>query len=175
MKHFISALFFFLLFFIFYTSVLAASSYVLPYPGIMPGNKLYKAHVIFEEIQKYMYFGDFGQFKYNLSESDKYLVEAKTLFEYDQYPLALKSLQKSNAYFKKVPSHLTSAKKNGKNISEKMLIFKSAKEKHIEVLQEIVKTVPEIFTWQDEKKSPLTLNLHKELKEAIRTRFNTNE
>lgn len=141
----------------------------------MPGNKLYKAHVMFEEIQKYMYFGDFGQFKYNLLESDKYLVEAKTLFEYDQYPLALKSIQKSSTYFKNILPHLANARRSGKNISEKMLIFKSAKEKHIEVLQGITKTVPETFIWQDEKKSPLTLHLHKELKEAIRIRFNTNE
>ena len=67
----------------------AESQYVLPYPSAMPGSFLYKLNLVQEEILRYWYFGDFGQFKYNLGLSDKYLVEAKTLFEYKQYLLAI--------------------------------------------------------------------------------------
>ena len=66
------------------SSVYAQSSYVLPYPSQMPGGLYYKIHLIYENVSKYWYFGDFGRFDYNLKQSDKYLVETKTLFEYKQ-------------------------------------------------------------------------------------------
>src|SRR3989344_581593 len=58
-------------------SSLAQSSYVLPYPPPMPGSFLYKIRLLSEQIQQYWYFGNFGQFSYNLKQSDKYLVQAK--------------------------------------------------------------------------------------------------
>src|SRR5687768_12398331 len=83
-------------------STLAQSDYVLPYPSSMPGSSLYKIRLIFEEINKYWYFGNISQFTYNLRQSDKYLIEAKTLFEYKQYFLAYQALEKSNHYFNKI-------------------------------------------------------------------------
>ena len=71
-----------LLFLILATSFsFAESDYVLPYPSSMPGSKFYQIRLIWDEVKKYWYFGSFGQFEYNLKQSDKYLVEAKTLFE----------------------------------------------------------------------------------------------
>lgn len=150
-------------------STYASSSYVLPYPGVMPGNKLYKLAEIFDEVKKYYSFGDFARFSYNLSESDKYLVEAKTLFEYNQYPLALTALRKSDSYFKKVLPSLKQASKNGKDISEKLIIFKQARSKHIEVLEGIQKNVPESFLWVDEKKLPVQLDIWGEINSSLNT------
>lgn len=159
------------LFLVFFkTSVFADSSYVLPYPSAMPGGFSYKIHLIYENISKYWHFGDFGKFDYNLKISDKYLVEAKTLFEYKQYLLGYKALKKSDQYVMYVLPSLIRAEKNGKNIIQKKIIFKEASQKHIGVLEQMKKNVPSTFIWQPEKSTPTTLNLEKSLNESIRLR-----
>lgn len=143
------------------------SSYVLPYPGIMPGNKLYNLNLVVDKIQEYFAFGDFAKFQYNLSESDKYLVEAKTLFEYKQYTLALVALNKSDLYLSHAYSSLVSAKKHGKDISDKNSKLKLASSKHSEVLNSIEGSTPEFFIWEDEKKAPVKLKLNEKLEKSI--------
>jgi hypothetical protein len=162
----------FALFFIFtiVSPSLAVSTYVLPYPGIMPGNKLYQLNLIKDTLQGYLVFGDFAQFKYNLHQSDNYLVEAKTLFEYNQYPLAMRALVKSNEYFLKLSLNLSSAKKNGKNIKEKEKIFKDARLKHTEILEKLLLIAPESFIWQDERMPSVNLNIKRKIGNAIKIR-----
>lgn len=149
----------------------AASDYVLPYPSFMPGSSLYKLHQIFEYAMKYWYFGNFGQFNYNLKESDKYLVEARTLFEYKQYLLAHTALEKSNYFFKNTKPYLQKAKQQGKDIDEKLSILNSASQKHIEILQIIKKEVPDKFTWSPEKSKKEDLFLHLEIDKTIKIRL----
>jgi len=146
-------------FILFTTNVSANSTYVLPYPSTMPGSSLYKIHVIFEKLLKYWYFGNFGQFAYNLKESDKYLVEAKTLFEYNQYLLGYKALEESDNYFKHIKPYLIAAKDEGKPIQEKKLMLEEAAKKHIEVLEKLKRNVPQTFTWQPEKAKPTELDV----------------
>lgn len=162
-------LFFFFLDF-FNTPVFAQSNYVLPYPSNMPGNFSYKLHLIYENVSKYWYFGDFGRFDYNLKMADKYLVEAKTLFEYKQYLLGYKALKKSDQYFINILPNLVRAGRNGKNTLEKRIILKEASKKHIEVIEQVEKNTPDIFVWQPEKSTPTTLNLEKALNESIHLR-----
>lgn len=150
--------------------VFASSAYVLPYPSTMPGNKMYKLRLIFEQAEKYWYFGSLSQFKYNLSLSDKYLVEAKTLFEYKQFLLAYSSLQKSNDYFSKAPYFLVLAKKEGKEINEKKDIFRSASEKHQEVLKILEEELPDVYTWTPEKEKSSELQIKNAIEKAIEIR-----
>ena len=157
-------------FFFFSKTVFADSRYVLPYPSSMPGSFAYKLHLVYENISKYWYFGDFGQFDYNLKLTDKYLVEAKTLFEYKQYLLGYKALKKSNQYFINILPNLTRAEKNGKTIRNKKIIFTEASDRHIEVLRQIKKGVPDVFVWQPEKSASTTLDLEKTIDESIRLR-----
>lgn len=149
---------------------LAASDYVLPYPSSMPGSRFYRVNLIKEKVLGYWYFGDFGQFKYNLKQSDKYLVEAKTLFEYKQYLLAFDALDKSEVYFQQTLPNLVKAQQKGKNISVSSDILKQASGKHIEVLLEINQNIPAKFVWIPEKSAPTTLNLSEKIKELINTR-----
>lgn len=160
-------IFIFLAFVTFSHQVFAESSYVLPYPSAMPGSILYKLNLVQEEFLKYWYFGDFGQFKYNLQESDKYLVEAKTLFDYKQYLLGLNALRKSDSYFERILPSLESASKHHKEISEKSAIFKQASQKHIETLGKMKKNVPESFSWQPEKQNSQDLKLWNTLDNSI--------
>ena len=162
-----------LLFFFFFltpSNIFAESPYVLPYPSAMPGSVFYKLNLIQEEILRYWYFGDFGQFKYNLSQSDKYLVEAKTLFDYKQYLLAYQALTKSDNYFKKIKPAILSADRNGKNVADKEKLLEGAAEKHIEELSKLKRNIPQTFEWRPEKEQPQTLNLQKAFENSIRVR-----
>lgn len=155
---------------IFSSSSFANSSYVLPYPSSMPGSFMYRPHLFFEIALKYWYFGDFGQFKYNLKESDKYLVEAKILFEYNQYLLGFEALQKSDSFFKQPLPYLDKAKKEGKDISENREILSKAAEKHIEVLEELKNKVPPDFVWQPEKSKASNLNIKSLIESSVAIR-----
>ena len=175
MKHFLWLSFLIIIFFFKTTTSFAESSYVLPYPPPMPGSFLYKIRLVSEQIQKYWYFGNFGQFSYNLKQSDKYLAQAKTLFEYRQYLLGHEALKKSDMYFKYSPKYLSYAKEENKNIDRQQKILKEAALKHIEVLEKIWKEIPETFFWQPEKLSPTMLNLKKLIEESIVIRNTTSE
>lgn len=148
----------------------AQSSYVLPYPSAMPGGLYYKIHLIYEKISRYWYFGDFGQFNYGLKMADKYLVEAKTLFEYKQYLLGYKALKKSDLYFPETLTSLNKAKNNNKNISQKKVILKEAALKHVEILKRIGVDIPSVVNWQPEKELPTELNMERAIEEAINIR-----
>lgn len=148
-------------------STFAQSNYVLPYPSSMPGSTFYKIRLVFEEINKYWHFGNLAQFTYNLKQSDKYLVESKTLFEYKQYLLAYNSLEKSTDFFKKAEEYLLQAKKEEKEISEKETLFRGSAKKHIEVLQNLIKETPQEFLWDPETGEKSTLRIHELLKTSI--------
>jgi len=163
----------FVLIFLFLVRTAAAQSkYVLPYPSSMPGNFAYKLHVIFEHVSKYWYFGDFGQSDYNLKLSDKYLVEAKTLFEYRQYLLGQKALKISDEYFARIASFLEKVSSKKKDVSNKRAVLKEASLKHIEILEIIDRETPDIFNWQPEKATSTSLYLKKDIENAINIRKN---
>lgn len=149
----------------------ASTDYILPYPAAMPGNPLYKVSLISEKLKKYWYFGDYGSFKYNLAYADKYLVEAKTLFEYKQYLLAYNALQKSNTYFKDAGSSIISARSNKKSTSNIESIYKEASKKHREVLQKIQSEVPDTFLWTPENEKEQYLQIHKLIQSSMQTRI----
>lgn len=156
-------------------SELPASQYVLPYPSFMPGSKFYMVSSYWDEIMSYWYFGALAQFSYNLSQSDKYLVEAKTLFEYKQYLLGYNSLQKSNSYFKKAEQSLALAQKEQKSIQEKNYLFAQAALKHTEILSALSTIVPSTFVWSPEKEKPQALELEKLIQESVFIRSNIYE
>ena len=161
----------FILAFIFATSnVFAQNNYVLPYPSQMPGNKFYTINQVIEKVSYFWYFGNFGKSYYYQRLSDKYLVEAKTLFEYKQYLLAYKSLLKSNQYFEKIYPYLLFAKKEGKDISEKQKIFRQESLKHTEELYKLKKSTPEEFLWTPEKSKSTLLNIHFLIEASINIR-----
>lgn len=171
-KFFAFAIAIYLLIAVFPRDIFAQSRYVLPYPSSMPGSIFYKPRIVWETIMRYWHFGNFGQFEYSLKQSDKYLVEAKTLFEYKQFLLGYEALIKSDSYFLQVPSHLELAKEENKDIEDKKNILKSAVLKHIETLYRLKNEVPKTFEWAPEKSSPTTLNLEKAISESIEIREN---
>lgn len=170
--------FFFVLFLVFFliffsNKPINASEYVMPYPpSFMPGNKFYRIRQITEMILEYLYFGNLAHYKYYRNLSDKYLIQAKTLFEYKQYQLALNSLEKSDEAFNKAGLSLFDARKEKKNISEQLKQINEEYSKHLEILDLLLKSQPEKITWLEEKKSEKTLEIKHLLNVAKKTRYN---
>ena len=129
------------------------AAYVLPYPSYMPGHKLYNVSRILDELKKYWHWGNIARAKYHLALSDKYLVEAKTLFEYKQYPLALDALKRSDEQFQKISS-----------------LVVEVSQVHIALLKKLMTELPETYVWQDEYKPPMTLDFHGALNRSIQIR-----
>lgn len=149
---------------------LTISSYVLPYPGLMPGHKLYSFKKVFDKVYSFFVFGNFANHKYNLSLADKKLVEAKILFEYNQYPLALTALNDSNFHFDRAVDFLTAAEEEGKDIFQKVINFQEAGQRHKEILKTLKNNLPERFFWEPEKKEVGWLEIGEILDAAIKER-----
>lgn len=144
-----------------------AQDYTLPYPGFMPGHPLYKLSELTDKIQEWWSFGSLSGFKQHLLLADKKLIEAKTLFEYKQYLLAIKALSKYKEHFSKANLLLARAQNEGKDTDKQRVILASAKKKHISVLEELKTELPEEFIWAPEKATAQTLRIRKLIDDAI--------
>lgn len=138
--------------------------YVLPYPSYMPGNKLYTFSRLFDEVGRIWNFGMIAETKYALHLSDKYLVEAKTLFEYQQYLLGLDALQRSDEQLK--PSVLHSIGQLKQMLQEAMTV-------HISLLTKLRDDLPEQFEWRPEKADAQVLKIYDELSRSMEIRKKT--
>lgn len=145
----------------------AIAAYVLPYPSFMPGNKFYRVSRFTDEVKRYWYWGNLSSYRYYLGQSDKALVEAKTLFEYNQYLLAINALERSNAALQRVPDTLKRAKDEGKNIEKYDREFGEAMEEHKKIIGKLFGELPEEFIWRPEREKPQTLRIHEELNRAL--------
>lgn len=151
---------------LFFLTTVVKAEYVLPYPSVMPGNKMYGVLKIIDTIKGYWSWGNVAQTTYHLSQSDKNLVEAKTLFEYKQYLLAVEALKKSDAEFREVPTYIQHAFGEGKDISHYVERYVMAARKHEEVLQHTILIVPADFHWTPEKDDATFLALHDILQQS---------
>ena len=143
-----------------------AVDYVLPYPSYMPGNPMYKIRQILERAQEYWYFGDMAKVKYHLKMADKYLVEAKTLFEYGQIRLAVESLTKSNYHFSNAVLYERDVVYDKKDNGEQKKTLKEAGEKHTGIIQALDEQLPDEIGWQEEKTEKEEILLSMLFKEA---------
>lgn len=148
----------------------AVAAYVLPYPSFMPGHKLYQVSRFIDEVKRYWYWGNLSSYRYYLGQSDKALVEAKTLFEYRQYLLAVNALERSNTALQRVPDTLKKAKDEGKNIEKYEREFGEAMEEHKKIIGKLLGELPEEFIWRPEREKPQMLRIQAELNRAFRFR-----
>jgi len=136
---------------IFFSPNYVYAEYVLPYPSILPGNKLYSLSRFMDKVKQYWYLGNLSQAKYHLMLADKYLVEARTLMEYKQYSLGTDALENSNLHFRQISFYLQRAAEEGKNIPLFREEFQQAKQTHLTVLFRLKNEIPSDFTWRTEK------------------------
>lgn len=137
-----------------------ASNYVMPYPSYMPGHKLYKLHQIWETVQEYWHFGDLSKEKFHREMADKYIVEAKTLFDYGQHKLAVEALIKSNDHFARAILYLMDITHEKKDNGESKQLLLQSRDKHVELITLLDDALPDEIDWQEEKKENQKLPLH---------------
>jgi hypothetical protein len=156
-KTFIICLLFIAFCLLFIPSVRA--DYVLPYPSYMPGNKMYHVMRIIDQLKRYWYWGNIAQVKYHQGLGDKYLVEAKTLFEYKQYLLATDALARSDSQVAVIMPFIDKARQQG--IDPKLLITSVAEEMsvHLSVLEVMKTQLPKEFVWTPEKAKATDLQI----------------
>ena len=135
------------------------ADYVLPYPSSMPGNFFYKISRVVDQAKSYWHWGAIASIKYHLGLSDKYLVEAKTLFEYKQYLLASNALIRSDQQLADIPNLLQQGGKNGEDMSQQRQIIHEAMSAHMAVIATLKTEVPKEFIWKPEKISETQINI----------------
>lgn len=118
---------------------------------------MYKVTRLTDRLKQYWYRGNISAFKYHLSLSDKYLVEAKTLFEYQQYLLAQDALSRSDTEFLSVPKFLHDATAEGKDTHVLTQTYHDAAIAHEKVLQRLLSDMPKDVTWSPEHALPTHL------------------
>jgi hypothetical protein len=159
-----------LLFFLFLLPPSIHAAYVLPYPSFMPGSKLYTISTMIDTVQWYWHFGSIAKIKYHMALSDKYLVEAKTLFEYKQYLLATQALMRSNEQFERIHVFLKQAQQEGKDVEIWRQLVAEESLVHQEVLTVLQSDVPVDFLWQPEKQEATQLSLGELIEKSISIR-----
>ena len=145
------------------TTPIYAAGYILPYPSYMPGHKLYKLEQIWDSAQEYWHFGNIAKFKYHQGLADKKLVEAKVLFEHEQYLLAVDAIQVSNSSLIEAGKYLGLAIQSGKQLNRKTETYKQALDRHKEDRIKLRSELPKVIIWEDENNPPVKLNLYEEL------------
>lgn len=151
---------------IYLTFVSRVFAHTLPYPSYMPGHKLYKASRLLDRVKEWWHWGTLSSFKYHLGLADKYLVEAKILFEYQQYLLAVDALKRSNEQITQLSPLVIKAYQEGKGVGQ----LGEAMNTHIETIERLKQTLPKEFVWQPEKQESTHLPLHELFDEAIAVR-----
>lgn len=146
------------------------AGYVLPYPSFMPGNKLYGISRIVDVIKGYWYFGNIAKVKYHMGLADKYLVEAKTLFEYRQYLLASDALIRSDLQVRQIMQYVGNAAKEGIDVSSLKETVRDAMEVHEIVLANMKSGLPSQFTWRPEKGAATNLPIADMIDHSLKLR-----
>jgi len=136
----------------------------------MPGNKLYQVSRLFDGIKKYWSWGTMAQTKYQLALSDKYLVEAKILFEYHQYLLGTRALERSNTAFGELPRLIAASKNLEKDTTDQDKVIHAAAIEHKRVLEMLKVALPDTVTWSPEKEKATELSLQDMVQKAIELR-----
>jgi len=135
----------------------------------MPGNRLYFISRIIDQINRWWYFGSVAQTKYHLGLSDKYLVEAKTLYEYKQYLLGTDALRRSTKEFHEIPINIKRAQSEGKDMTLLIVKISESAEVHKTILMDMRVDNPETFQWTPEKEASTDLKIHDEINNGIAT------
>jgi hypothetical protein len=99
----------------------------------------------------YWNFGDIAGIKYERALSDKYMVEAKTLFDFGQYKLAVDALAKSDLHFAQAIVHAIEIGYKQKDDGTQKKILQNQAEKHKEVLDSLSGSLPDTITWDTEQ------------------------
>lgn len=147
------------------------ASYMLPYPSVMPGNKIYKVMKLVDSAKKYWYWGSIASASYHRELADKFLVEAKTLMEYQQYLLGVDALRRSDEQVQQILPYIKRGKSEGKDMSLQQQKVIEQMIEHERVIVLMKSSVPSETVWTPEKTAATALPLHALLQNAYDIRM----
>lgn len=119
--------------------VLQASSYILPYPGILPNNPFYFLKTARDRIISFLISDPTKKADFDILQADKRLNAAVFLFNLGNQSLAETTIAKGENYFDDALSQIGEAKQQGLNITDVVNKLSLSLSKHKEVLKSLQK------------------------------------
>ncbi|MCL5970697.1 MAG: DUF5667 domain-containing protein [Patescibacteria group bacterium] len=110
-------------------------NYSLPYPGILPDNRLYFTKVIRDKLISLLISNPLKKAEFDLLVADKRLASGFYLTEKGNFKLAETTISKGENYFGEAIDKTREAKKQGMDISHVTQQLFDASEKHKEVIK----------------------------------------
>ncbi len=118
--------------------------YNLPYPGLLPDSPLYVTKIIRDRITDFLTRDNLKKAELYLLYSDKRVAMSLALAQKGKNQLAIDTFTKGEKYFLKIPGLLTSAKKQGGQAPSNFIeTLKLSNAKHKELIEELIKTLPQ--------------------------------
>lgn len=118
--------------------------YNLPYPGLLPDSPLYLAKIVRDRITDFLTRDNLKKAELYLLYSDKRAVMSLLLAHKGKNQLAIDTFAKGEKYFLKIPNLLKSAKKQGGQTPSNFIeTLKLSNAKHKELIEELIKILPQ--------------------------------
>ncbi len=118
--------------------------YNLPYPGLLPDSPLYITKIIRDRITDFLTRDNLKKAELYLLYSDKRASMSLVLASKGKSQLAIDTFAKGEKYFLKIPELLRSAKKQGTQAPSSFVeTLKLSNAKHKELIEELIKTLPQ--------------------------------
>ena len=118
--------------------------YNLPYPGLLPDSPLYITKIIRDRITDFLTRDNLKKAELYLLYSDKRTSMSLVLASKGKSQLAIDTFAKGEKYFLKIPELLRSAKKQGTQAPSSFVeTLKLSNAKHKELIEELIKTLPQ--------------------------------
>jgi hypothetical protein len=154
-------------------SVAFAADYNLPVKPILPGHPLYRISRNLDRVRSWFLWGDIAKATYRLTLADKYLAEAKTLFELKQFPFAVDALERSNLEFERIPGFLENDVRDGRDIGAMRDKVKASSRAHVTILDALEPMVPEVYVWTEDDGEPIQLEIREQILLSVGIRKST--
>jgi hypothetical protein len=118
--------------------------YNLPYPGLLPDSPLYITKVLRDRITDFLTRDNLKKAELYLLYSDKRVSMSLVLASKGKSQLAIDTFIKGEKYFLKIPGLLILAKKQGAQAPSSFVqTLKLSNAKHKELIEELIKTLPQ--------------------------------
>lgn len=118
--------------------------YTLPYTGILPDHPLYPIKATRDRILQFLARDDAKKAKLYLLLSDKRLSMAQQLAEKGKWQLAISTLNKGEIYTSYIPDVLKQMRTQGSAPEPEFIqLARMSSEKHQEVIEDLLKDVPQ--------------------------------
>lgn len=138
--------------------------YNLPYPGLLPDHPLYFVKIIRDRLIEFLTRDNLKKAQLFLLYSDKRAAMSLNLARKGKSDLSLTTFSKGEKYFLKIVNLLQQEKKRGNQAPSSFIeTLKLANAKHYEMINELIKLIPEGKKTEIDHLLELNLSIKKQL------------